>query len=147
MPDASTQRSINIVTRMTNLNASHEWYAVQLHVGHPGNFTLLNGSPPWLTLSYKSTVTGDIQRRVGLCGEVSLPFIGGPGECESVGKDGQLYQRYGMDTRSFYSTDRVFTNATEMDIQLEIVWPVGTRNVPVYVDAMHVWEIEWGTVS
>ncbi|KAF3036669.1 hypothetical protein E8E12_003176 [Didymella heteroderae] len=147
MPDTSTQRSINVVTRLTNLNYSHEWYTVQLHVGHPGTFTLLNGSPPWLTLSYKSAVTGDIQRRVGLCGEVGLPFIGGPGECEFVGKDGQLYQRYGMDTRSFYGTDGIYTNATEMEIELEIVWPVGTRNVPVYVDAMHVWEIEFGTVS
>ncbi|KAL1653699.1 hypothetical protein SLS61_003847 [Didymella pomorum] len=130
-----------------DITLTNESFEVELHIGHPSNFTLLNGSPPWLTLSYKSAVTGDIQRRVGLCGQVELPFISGPGECEFEGKDGQLYQRYGMDTRSFYSTDGVYTNATEMDIELEIVWPVGTRNVPVYVDAMRVWEIEWGTVS
>lgn len=147
MPDTSTLRSINILTHLINLSSSHEWYTVQLHIGHPSNFTLLNGSPPWLTLSYKSVVTGDIQRRVGLCGQVELPFISGPGECEFEGENGQLYQYYGMDTRSFYSTDGVYTNATKMDIELEIVWPVGTRNVPVYVDAAHVWEIEWGTVS
>ena len=92
-------------------------------------------------------MTGDVQRRVGLCGEVKLPFIGGPGECEFIGKEGALYQRYGMDTRSFYSTDRIYTNATEMEIKLDILWPVGVRNVPVFVDAMHVLEIEWGTVS
>jgi hypothetical protein len=102
MPDTSTLRSINILTHLTNLNSSHEWYTVELHIGHPSNFTLLNGSPPWLTLSYKSAVTGDIQRRVGLCGQVELPFISGPGECEFEGKDGQLYQRYGMDTRSLF---------------------------------------------
>lgn len=117
-----------------------------LRVGHPSDFSLAHNSPPWLTLSYKSAVTGDIQRRVGLCGEVDLPFVGGPGECD-VGSGGALYQRYGMDTRSFYSTDGVYTNSTEMEIQLEVIWPVGVRNVPVFVDAMHVWEIEWGTVS
>lgn len=118
-----------------------------LHIGHPSSFPLLNDSPPWLTLSYKSAVTGDIQRRVGLCGEVTLPFVGGPGECEEVGAQGQLYQRYGMDARSFYSTDGVYTQATEMQVLLEVVWPAGTGNVPVFVDAMHVWEIEWGSVS
>jgi hypothetical protein len=54
---------------------------------------------------------------------------------------------YGMDFRTFYSTDEIFTNSTEMVIQLDIVWPVGAARVPVFVDGFAVRDIKWGTVS
>ena len=128
---------------MTNLNSTHEWYTVSLFVGHPDNSSL-NGSTPWITMKYKSEVTGDIQRRAGLCG-VEEALFNGP--CELFGAGGALYQNYSMDTRSFYSSDRIYTNSTEMEIELEVVWPVGVPGIPIYIDGMKVWEIEWGTIS
>ena len=131
---------------MTHLNSSHEWYTVSLAIGHPATIPL-NDSVPWITMKYLNDVSGDIQRRTGLCGAANSPFFGGDEPCELVGAGDSQYQLYGMDTRSFLSTDHIYTNSTEMLIEMEIVWPVGAPSIPVYLDQMRVWEIGRGSIS
>ncbi len=132
---------------MTNLNSSHEWYTVNLAIGHGGNDPLTD-SVPWFSMKYRNEVTSDIQRRAGLCGAATRPPNYVPSRpCELLGKEGAQYQKYGMDTRLFHTTDEMSTDATEMDIELHVVWPVGASSVPVLVDNLRVWEIEWGVIS
>ena len=52
-----------------------------------------------------------------------------------------------MDVRLFDSSKNETNNATELDIELEIVWPAGAANAPVLVDGFGVWPIEGGSVS
>ncbi|KAJ8112547.1 hypothetical protein OPT61_g5108 [Boeremia exigua] len=141
-----SERSITLLTSMTNLNSSHEWYTVSISVGH-ADPAPLDGSAPWLRMTYRNDVTSDVQRPTVLCGANGPPAHGRNRPCELSGKEGALYGDYGMDTRSFLGTDGVFTNSTEMDIELQIVWPVGTPSIPVFVDQMKVWEIESGVIS
>lgn len=148
-PHAGQKRAVTLRTLLTNLNASHEWYSVDVYIGHADlTNSPLNRTSPSVTMSYRSAVTGDIDRTISLCGFASTPrFYGTPYPCDLVGAGGAQYQRYGMDVRSFYGADRVYTTATEMEILLEIVWSAGVAEVPVFVDGAGVWEILIGSVS
>lgn len=142
----SSRRFITLQTRMTGLEPSHEWYRVSLAIGHPSSFPL-NDSTPWITLKYRNDVSGDIQRRMSLCGATNSLYYSIDGPCDYTGNNGALYQKYGMDPRLFLGSDQITVNGTEILLELEIVWPVGSPSIPVFVDALRAWEIRWGTIS
>lgn len=52
-----------------------------------------------------------------------------------------------MDVRANDSSERGSTNSTELEIEVQFVWPAGAAEFPVYVDGFGVWPIEWGSIS
>jgi hypothetical protein len=119
-----------------------------IYVGHTNtNTTADNGLSPSIRISYRNEVSGDFSRIGGLCGFNRTPTYNEEGwPCEYMGADGTVWAQYGMDTRLFLSGERL-TNGTEMDIELKFVWPEGASEVPVLMDGMRIWEIEWGSIS
>ncbi|UPX18515.1 uncharacterized protein EKO05_0008814 [Ascochyta rabiei] len=148
-PHTGKRRAVTLQTRMTNLNSSHEWYTVELYIGH-ANITHSppTGTSPVISMRYKNAISGDIERSTSLCGFARTTTLNGiPQPCRLFGADGAQYQSYGMDVRAFDSSHDRYTNATEMEISVEIAWPAGAVEVPVYVDGVGVWEIKWGSIS
>ena len=119
-----------------------------IYIGHANtNTTANNDLSPSLRISYRNEVSGDISRIGGLCGFARTPTYDEKGwPCEYTGVDGTMWAPHEMHIRLFLGGKRL-TNATEMDIELKFVWPEGASEVPVLMDGMRIWEIEWGTIS
>ena len=146
-PYNGTERSLIVQTRLTNLNSSHEWFKVSVFIGHANtNSTVDNGMSPSVRIGYRNEATSDVTRTRGLCGFARAPPFGKSRPCDYIGADGTVWGKDGMDTRLFVSSERE-TDATEMDVDLKFVWARGASEVPILVDGMRLWEIEWGSVE
>lgn len=141
----AADRYASLYTLVTGLDPTREWYRVSLAIGRPSAFPLNNVSPFFSIASYNEAMYG-AKQTIGLCGTTNSPVFSSYGSCDYNGKNGAVYQKYGINSRLFQGPTNT-ANLTQLGIQIQIVWPAGSPSVPVLVDDMRVYQMKKSFVS